>query len=349
MLEYSMLKSTPPVRTDLFSMARTYMHTILTSTYFFYAPFFYVLFWVNVELVIYVVETYFPSALANTGLVNIFNSVAFLPNLIYIMFIQSIYNGYTDGITFYLSFLQKVERIALTCNENQLKHILAPLHLLIDMGDELRGEQLPISYEALESISTSVANLKLAVRDMGPGESVRYILSYLRHMLDKDDKSLDTVDELVTVQQSLERGMYITDPPFLNNQNTILLFAWYCVWLPYTFRVLAGRGPTILLYPFVAMILWGPAILRLWLGNAWSPTRPFETNNEHESWPDDFKASVTNIVEKRLAISRLSSSDQKTTSKQEMPSVSKPVSIDLPNQVIFPPAASRAQKSTSFA
>jgi hypothetical protein len=54
-------------------------------------------------------------------------------------------------------------------------------------------------------------------------------------------------------------------------------------------------------------------------------------------------------VDKRLAFSRLSSLYQNTTVKQEMPSVSNPVSIDLSNQVVLPPAASRAQKDTSFA
>lgn len=302
MLEFSVLKATPPVHINFFTTIKTYLSVVLTSTYFFYAPFFYVLFWINVEVVILVVDNFFPSALANSALLFLFENVAFIPNFIYFSFMQALQQGYTDGERFYLSYLEKLELISLVCSEQLLRTVGPILEVLVELGDQLRGEQLPVSYDVLDPKSSAVAELTLVVHDMPRPERMRYLLSDLRQRAPPGDYALGIVGDLLSTQQSVERSGYISDPPFVTNQNTLLLIAWYSIWLPFTFYARAGRGPTILLYPFVAMILWAPAILRLWLGDAWSPNRPYENANEHETWPEKFKQKIRNNIAMRLRL-----------------------------------------------
>lgn len=301
-MEFSLLKATPAVKSNLTGFLRTYVRTNLTTTYFLYMPVFNVLFLINAKIIVYILTTYFPSIPTNVGLLNIFGQVAFLPNLVYIMFIQSIYSGYTDSIKFYLSYLQLIEKISLLCNAAKLDIVFPALMLMIDFSDNLREEQLPISYHVLSPKYPSVITLEDEVKRLPFGMGVRYLLSYLRHVLDPLDQAHATLNDLVSVQHSLETSQFITEPTYLNNQNTLLLFAWYGIWLPISLVITAGPGPTIVLYPILSYVLWGPAILRMWLSSAWSNTRPFEVNNEHEEWPEEFKKSIKNIVDMRTSI-----------------------------------------------
>lgn len=319
MLEISFVKKSPPPRTDLLDLLKTYLRTMLTTTYLFHFAIFNILFLVNGWVVVYVARTYFPSILTNGNLLNIFSQVAFLPNLVYIMFIQGIFSGWTDPIVFYYAYLQIAHKISMICDVSKLKKVVPALFILIDLGDYLREEQLPASYSALKATYPAVVQLKERMGGLDFNDGLKYVICYLRHVLGRGDAAVSALDELLSIQQDIEKNNDIAEPSFFNNQNTMLLFAWYCIWFPISLCIIAGQGPTIMLYPFLSYILWSPAILRLWLGSAFSNNRPFEDKNEHENWPDQFKKKIEATVKMRLEIARVFRDE---TEEPEMRSVS---------------------------
>lgn len=300
---FSLLKTERDVQGisfDPLGYLKQYLHTILNTSYMYTFSAFNILFTVIALGVVYVMENFFPEVKNFVGFIYLLDTITFLPGFVYMNFLNQVLNGYTESIRNYLDYLQTVERIAMTCPSKSLEYVYPVLLVLVDLGKQFRGDHLP---EYFEFMSQSDPTHKITEKIKGKNfsDSIRYVISMLRHA----DVG---VDELFGKIQQLESGYLVREPKFMHNQNMILLFAWYCVWVPITLWVQVGSTVTFLLFPLISYILWGTAIQRVWLGDAWDDSRPFK-ESDHVHWPEDFKKSIERICRSRHSLGK---SDQES-------------------------------------
>lgn len=294
--QYALLKTSNDVKGvtfDPLGIVREYLHTVLTTSYFYTFSAFSVLFTAIAVLVTYAMDAFFPQVKNFTGFIYLLDTITFLPGFVYMGFLNQVLNGYTTSVRNYLDYLQILERIAMTCSVKTIKEVFPILLVLIDVGDNFRGDTRPLYFSVLmKQEPKRASNLRDHIKSMPVKIAIRHLISLLR----KNDVG---VGELFAKVQQLETGEMVKEPNFMYNQNMILLFSWYCIWVPITLWVQVGSTITFILFPFISYILWGTAIQRVWLGDAWDDSRPFK-ESEHIHWPSDFKESIKVICEERM-------------------------------------------------
>ena len=291
-----------PMNFDPLGFIKSYIHTVLTTSYLYTFAIFNVLFYVNALLIVFVMENFFPNVKTFPGFIYLLDTITFLPGFVYMNFLNQVLNGYTSGVRNYLDYLQRIERIAMHCDEKKLSQVYPMLLTLVDLGNNFRGKQLP-QYAEFFAQANPTREIKSKISKMSFAESIRYVIGLLKREFSNDMVADQETNQLFEKIQELETGSLVSEPIFMHDQNMILLFAWYCVWVPITLWVQVGGFVTVILFPIISYILWGTAIQRVWLSSAWDNARPFR-ESEHEQWPEHFKDSIEKICQFRTGNKR---------------------------------------------
>lgn len=280
-----------------FQFFQSYVNTVLTTSYMYVFAIFNILFTAIGLAVVFVMNNFFPEIKTFTGFIYLFDTITIVTGFVYMIYLNSVLYGYTDPLDPYLDFHHRLERIAMHCRRKSLEVIHPLLLVMIDLGNNFRGRQLPEYFEFMAR-NDPTSKIKDKIKGMDFSESFRFVLAMMKTEFEDDVVADQETNQLFEQIQSLEKGGLIQEPSFMQNQNYILLFSWYCVWVPITLWVQVGSTVTVVLFPLLSNVLWGTGIQRLWLKNVWDDSRPFRESN-HEQWPEQFKASITKICQRR--------------------------------------------------
>ena len=158
-------RDVPYTAFDPLGFVRQYLHNVLNTQYMYVFSTFNIVFIVIAISVSYVIDNFFPQARDFAGFIYLLDAITFLPGFVYMNFLSQVLNGYTNGIRSYLDYLQRVERIAMHCKDIHIDAVYPVLLVLVDLGRQFRGDQLPEYFE-LMSRTDPTTEIKEHIKNM---------------------------------------------------------------------------------------------------------------------------------------------------------------------------------------
>lgn len=159
---------------------------------------------------------------------------------------------------------------ALSSHKEQIRVPKIPPELLDLRGEALEEDPIAFTHEIRGFMFREFSHL--SSKDV----FTKSILTFVHEDLSSLNKEL----------MDIERSREIKRPTIFDKHLGFLLISYFGAWLPITMWVKFGFVPTVVVFPFVMIVLAGPWIYRKWLGHPFSASRPLELV-AHKRWRND--------------------------------------------------------------
>lgn len=161
--------------------------------------------------------------------------------------------------------------------------------------EQIRIPKIPIELQQMHDEAVSGDPIALTHEIRG------YMFREFTHLSSKNIFS-DTIitflhEELSALTRELngiEQSRDIKRPTIFDKHLGFLLISYFGGWVPITMWIRLGFTVTVIVYPFILIILTGPWIYRKWLGNPFSSARPLELV-KHKRWRNDAVMYLENL------------------------------------------------------
>lgn len=210
-------------------------------------------------------------------------------------------NGYEDPIVLHRRHLNTIVKIAVSCST--LKELQSHLFFLVDAAEsKFRGiplerfqrmDERRFSAPFAESFRIRIEKVRTL------DDQVLLVIANARQIVETKDQTVwQNFDTIMTHHQERDAETFINKQKFTTQSHTVLLIAWFGLWLPIYIWASTDTLTTLTVFPLLSVLIWSPFLQRFWLGNPYEPGRPFQESN-HERFAFIYKRKIAEIFESK--------------------------------------------------